>query len=98
MKRIKAKKSKKGNLNKKNKSSTGKINYGSTEYPKPNPTFQRKLNVLPERSNRFEINNYLAGSCFACDLGCSVSRSGYSPMTYSPYSKNFKRRDLTPYK
>ena len=98
MKRIKAKKSKKGNLNKKNKSSTGKINYGSTEYPKPNPTFQRKINVLPERSNRFEINNYLAGSCFACDLGCSVSRSGYSPMTYSPYSKNFKRRDLTPYK
>ena len=25
------------------------------------------------------------GSCFACTLGCSVSRSGYSPMTYSPY-------------
>jgi len=32
------------------------------------------------------------GSCFACDLGCSVSRSGYSPMTYSPYSPIKKRR------
>ena len=31
------------------------------------------------------------GSCFACDLGFSISRSGYSPMTFSPY--NGKRRE-----
>ena len=30
------------------------------------------------------------GSCLACDLGFSISRSGYSPMTFSPYDK--KRR------
>ena len=34
------------------------------------------------------------GSCFACDLGCSVSFSGYSPMTYSPYSKK-RRKSIT---
>ena len=58
-------------------------------YPKPNPSFQRKLNILPERINRFNLKEYLS-TCFACDLGCSVSRSGYSPMTYSPYHKKMK--------
>ena len=89
------KKSKKGNLSTKNIKHRAKSNYGSTEYPKPNPSFQRKLNILPERSNRFNAKEYLS-TCFACDLGCSVSRSGYSPMTYSPYGKKEKRRDLTP--
>ena len=87
------KKSKKGNLSTKNIKHRAKSNYGSTEYPKPNPSFQRKLNILPERSNRFNAKEYLS-TCFACDLGCSVSRSGYSPMTYSPYGKKEKRRDL----
>ena len=54
-----------------------------------------KLNILPERSNRFNAKEYLS-TCFACDLGFSVSRSGYSPMTYSPYGKKEKRRGLTP--
>ena len=89
------KKSKKGILNTKNNKQRAKSNYGSTQYPKPNPSFQRKLNILPERSNRFNSKEYLS-TCFACDLGCSVSRSGYSPMTYSPYGKKEKRRDLTP--
>ena len=31
------------------------------------------------------------GSCFACDLGFSISRSGYSPMTFSPFTK--RRRE-----
>ena len=96
-KKQKTKKNKKGNSTKKIKTSTGKFNNTSTEYPKPNPSFQRKIEILPERSNRFELNNHLS-NCFACDLGCSVSRSGYSPMTYSPYNNSFKRRDLTPYK
>ena len=89
------KKGKKGILNTKNNKQRAKSNYGSTQYPKPNPSFQRKLNILPERSNRFNSKEYLS-TCFACDLGCSVSRSGYSPMTYSPYGKKEKRRDLTP--
>ena len=38
------------------------------------------------------------GSCFACDVGCSVSRSGYSPMNYSPYNNNIRRREVTPIK
>ena len=92
------KKNKKNNLDFESKE-TGKFrdNNNSVKYPKPNPSFQRKIRVFPERSNRFNINEYLS-SCFACDLGCSVSRSGYSPMTYSPYEKNKRRRDITPYK
>ena len=38
------------------------------------------------------------GSCWACDLGCSISLTGYSPMTYSPYNKEIKRRNITPVK
>ena len=90
------KKNKKNNFDDDNKE-TGRFNDNYNKYPKPNPSFQRKIKVFPERNNRFNINEYL-GSCFACDLGCSVSRSGYSPMTYSPYEKNKRRRDLTPYK
>ena len=90
------KKKKKNNLNNDN-NETRKFHSKSIKYPKPNPSFQRKLNNLPERSNRFNPNEYLS-TCFACDLGCSVSRSGYSPMTYSPYNKKNKRRDITPYK
>ena len=91
------KKGKKGKKNNSSKKNIGQFDFSSTEYPRPNPSFQRKLNYNPERSNRFDIKEYLS-SCFACDLGCSVSRSGYSPMTYSPYNKKEKRRDLTPYK
>ena len=52
-------------------------------------------------NNRHNIDNirYLTmnqsancGNCFACNLGCSVSKSGYSPMNYSPYN-GMKRRD-----
>ena len=91
------KKIKMDNLNRKDNKEKRRFNHNSTEYPKPNPSFQRKLNVFPERSNRFNAKEYLS-SCFACDLGCSVSRSGYSPMTYSPYHNKEKRRDITPYK
>ena len=36
------------------------------------------------------------GQCFACDVGCSISRSGYSPMNYSPYNNLIRRREITP--
>ena len=42
--------------------------------------------------------NEYTSSCFACDVGCSISRSGYSPMTYSPFDNKIKRRDQTPLK
>ena len=38
------------------------------------------------------------GNCFACDVGCSVSRSGYSPMNYVPYNNLIRRREVTPAK
>ena len=38
------------------------------------------------------------GNCWACELGCSVSTTGYSPMTFSPYKNTFRRRDVTPIK
>ena len=44
------------------------------------------INYYIHRSRSFYV-----GSCFACDLGFSNSRSGYSPMTFSPYDK--KRRE-----
>ena len=34
------------------------------------------------------------GPCFACYFGCSVSRSGYSPMNYSPYDGRRRHDNL----
>ena len=38
------------------------------------------------------------GNCWACDVFCSVSTTGYSPMTFSPYRNTIKRKDVTPVK
>ena len=45
-----------------------------------------------------KIQYYPDGTCWACDVGCSVSTTGYSPMTFSPYVNTVKRRDVTPVK
>ena len=45
-----------------------------------------------------KIQYYPDGTCWACDVGCSVSTTGYSPMTFSPYVNTVKRRDVTPIK
>ena len=39
------------------------------------------------------------GKCFACDVNCSISRSGNSPNKYVPYMGSFKepRKDITYY-
>ena len=39
------------------------------------------------------------GKCFACDVNCSISRSGNSPNKYVPYMGSFKepRKDITFY-
>ena len=53
------------------------------------------------KNNRYNLGNTnhffrnqsaTFGNCFACYFGCSVSRSGYSPMNYSPYDGR-KRED-----
>ena len=46
---------------------------------------------------RDNIIYYPDGTCWACDVGCSVSTTGYSPMNFSPYN-NIRRRDVTPVK
>ena len=46
----------------------------------------------------YPINNSFTGNCFACEVGCNVSNTGYSPMTYSPYNPNIRRRNVTPLK
>ena len=46
----------------------------------------------------FMRNSDYKGACFACDVGCSISRSGYSPMNYSPYNNLIRRRESTPLK
>ena len=72
-------------------------------YPKPNPNYQRKNNYKPvlniKNIDMDKDKEYFSNStCFACDVGCGVSRSGYSPMTYSPFDNSIKRRESTPLK
>ena len=43
-----------------------------------------------------KINNE-SDRCFACLLGCNVSKRGYSPMRYNPYTKNELRIDDSGY-
>ena len=91
--------------NKKNKDNKNydRLNYSFNDYennnnyiyPKINQKYQRKLNYVPKEGKVSNQNNYTS-TCFACDVGCSVSRSGYSPMTYSPYNNRIKRREVTP--
>ena len=100
--------------NNNNNKATGKFNYKPFDdennnknknnyvYPKPNPNYQRKNNYKPVTNiKNYERNDdriFFSNTCFACDVGCGVSRSGYSPMTYSPFDNNVKRRDITPLK
>ena len=72
-------------------------NKNEYKYPKPNQNYQRKLNYKPISNTSYNQKEY-SSSCFACDVGCAVSRSGYSPMTYSPYDNRIKRREVTPLK
>ena len=95
------KKNKKNVMN--NNSETGRFNNNLVnednnedfKYPKANLNYQRKTNYKPIGNMKMNQKENL-NSCFACDVGCSVSRSGYSPMTYSPYDNRIKRRHITP--
>ena len=50
------------------------------------------------KKNKFYERKSIYRGCFACDLGCRISRSGYSTMSYSPYNNNIRRREKTPLK
>ena len=69
--------------NKMNKRDKGKFNYSEIKHEKI------------KNINYMKYNKY-KGTCFACDIGCSVSSSGYSPMNYSPYNNLIRRREVTP--
>jgi len=76
------------NYGKEKKYINDKRDKGKIYFTECNPDSIRKINFLGE--------NEYKGRCFACDVGCSVSRSGYSPMNYSPYNNKIKRREITP--
>ncbi|MCQ2816593.1 MAG: hypothetical protein MJ252_04920 [archaeon] len=46
--------------------------------------------------NGKKSQSYYEENCIACNLGCNISNSGYSAMTYSPYGDRRKRQDTTP--
>ena len=47
------------------------------------------------KNNKFNNQKLLASSCFACNAGCGISRTGYSSMTYSPFNTRVKRKEET---
>ena len=77
-------------LNRERTNIRDKTNKGILNYSQCSPDSIRKIHF-------FGYNEY-KGACFACDVGCSVSRSGYSPMNYSPYNNLIRRREITPLK
>ena len=77
----------------KNKNEKNVINYSEC-----NPESLKKINFLRPYKNPFYDDFEYKGSCFACDVGCSVSKSGYSIMNYSPYNNLIRRRNTTPIK
>ena len=77
----------------KNKNEKNVINYSEC-----NPESLKKINFLRPYKNPFYDDLEYKGSCFACDVGCSVSKSGYSIMNYSPYNNLIRRRNTTPIK
>ena len=73
--------------------------YLRKKYENPNE-MERKYNVIYLKNYFNVFNNYNSsigernvGNCFACDWGCSISYSGYSPMTFNPYNKT-KRKEI----
>ena len=65
-------------------------------YSECNPESLKKINFMRPNQNPFYDDNEYKVNCFACNLGCGVSKSGYSPMNFSPYNNLIRRRDITP--
>ena len=77
----------------KNKRQKNIINYSEC-----NPDSIKKLNFIRPFKEPFYDDIEYKGTCFACDVGCCVSKSGYSTMNYSPYNNLIRRRSMTPIK
>ena len=84
--------------NKKMKPKRNKKVINPITYSECNPESLKKINFIRPYKNHFYDDIEYKGTCFACDLGCSVSKSGYSCMNYSPYNNRIKRRNITPIK
>ena len=85
----------------KNHSSSPNQNEKFRKLSPSNPYNKLKSNRTGSGSREKKYNKiiyYPDGTCWACDVGCSISTTGYSPMTFSPYVNNVKRRDVTPVK
>ena len=67
-------------------------------YSQCNPGSLKKINFLRPYKDPFYDDFEYKGNCFACDVGCSVSKSGYSCMNYSPYNNRIRRKNVTPIK
>ena len=80
---------------KKSSISRDKREKGRINYSECNSKSLKKINF---RKNSNDIFSEYKVTCFACDVGCSVSRTGYSQMSYSPYNNIIKRREFTPIK
>ena len=76
-------------LTEENQNLRDKRNKGLFTYSEVDSEEVKKLQFL---NNSAEYK----GNCFACDVGCSISRSGYSPMNYVPYNNLIRRREETP--
>jgi hypothetical protein len=82
--------------NRKNKNDV--INKGGLNYSECNVESLKKINFMRPYNDPFYDDNEYKVNCFACNLGCSVSKSGYSPMNFSPYNNLIRRRNITPLK
>ena len=69
---------------------------GTMSYSECNPQSLKKINFMRPYQSPFYDENEYKSSCFACDVGCSISKSGYSPMNFSPYNNLIRRRNITP--
>lgn len=55
----------------------------------------KKINFF-KSPHQYHDGNHNKLSCFACNIGCSISQTGYSQMSYSPYNNMIRRREFTP--
>ena len=75
----------------------------SFQYKKVSNPFEANLRRIQIENGEYEgnendlynINRFKSKeqNCYACYLGCGVSRSGYSPMNYNPYMQNERRKE-----
>ena len=59
--------------------------------------YNESINTFNSINNISNLNNKKDHDCFACTIGCSVSKRGYSTMAYNPYiQKSYSSRSKSP--